>query len=100
MLSCKNSKTVERLRMFSMLHKPWQVIHGDFCGPFLSGDYHLVLMDEHSRFPEIEIIRSTLATVSIERLENIFSFPVEFVSNSGPPFSRHAFYYYLGIGTN
>ena len=39
--------------------KPWQVIHGNFCGPFPSGDYLLVLMDEHSRFPEVEIIRKS-----------------------------------------
>ena len=79
--------------MTSMPHKPWQVIHGDFCGPFLSGDYFLVLMDEHSRFSEIEITWSNLKTVTIEQLENIFSvdaFPVVFVSDNGPPFSGHA----------
>ena len=44
---------------------------------------------EHSRFPEVEIIRSTSTPVTIERLEKIFSvhgFPVEFVSENGPPF--------------
>ena len=78
--------------------KPWQVIHGDFCGPFPSGDYLLVLMDEHSRFPEVEIIRSTSTPVTIERLEKIFSahgFPVEFVSDNGPPFNGHEFHNYL-----
>ena len=58
----------------------------------------LVLMDEHSRFPEVEIIRSTFTPVTIERLEKIFSvhgFPVEFVSDNGPPFNGHGFHNYL-----
>ena len=38
--------------MTSMPSKPWQVIHGDFADRFFSGDYLLVLMDEHSGFPE------------------------------------------------
>ena len=55
-------------------------------------------MDEHSRFPEVEIVRSTSTPVTIERLEKIFSvhgFPVEFVSDNGPPFNRHEFHNYL-----
>ena len=78
--------------------KPWQVIHGDFCGPFPSGDYILALMDEHSRFPEVEIIRSTSTPVTIERLEKIFSvhgLPVEFVSDNGPPSNGHEIHNYL-----
>ena len=61
------------------------LIHRNFCGPFPSGKYFLVfLMDEHSRFPEIEIIRSTSTTVTIKRFEKIISFygfPVEFVTD-------------------
>ena len=78
--------------------KPRQVIHGDFCGPFPSEEYLLVLMDQHSRFLEVEIIRSTSTPVTIERLEKIFSvhgFSVEFVSDNGQPFSGHEFHNYL-----
>ena len=46
--AANNSKTFEPLKMTTMPSKPWQVVHGDFCGPFPSGDYLLVLMDEHS----------------------------------------------------
>ena len=31
----------------------------DFCGPFPSGDYFLIVIDEFSRFPEVEILKST-----------------------------------------
>ena len=81
-----------------MPSKLWQVIHGDFCGPFPSGDYLLVLMDEHSRFPEVEIIRSASTSMTIEKLEKIFSihgFPIEFVSDNCPPFLWHDFQNYL-----
>ncbi len=96
--AANNSKTVEPLKMTTMPSKPWQVVHGDFCGPFPSGDYLLVLMDEHSRFPEVEIIRSTSTTVTIDKLEKIFSvhgFPIEFVSDNGPPYNGNEFHNYL-----
>ena len=96
--AANDSKNVEPLKMTTMPSKPWQVIHGDFCGPFPSGDYLLVLMDEHSRFPEVEIIRSPSTSVTIEKLEKIFSihgFPIEFVSDNGPPFQGHDFQSYL-----
>jgi transposase InsO family protein len=96
--AANNSKIFEPLKMTTMPSKPWQVIHGDFCGPFPSGDYLLVLMDEHSRFPEVEIIRSTTTAVTIGKLEKIFSvhgFPIEFVSDNGPHFKGHEFHNYL-----
>ncbi|CAB4035236.1 Transposon Ty3-I Gag-Pol poly [Paramuricea clavata] len=96
--AANNSKIFEPLKMTTMPSKPWQVIHGDFYGPFPSGEYLLVLMDEHSRFPEVETIRSTTTAVTIGKLDKIFSvhgFPIEFVSDNGPPFNGHEFHNYL-----
>ena len=65
---------------------------------FPSGDYLLVLMDEHLRFPEVEIIQSPSTSVTIEKLEKIFSihgFPIKFVSDNGLPFQGHDFQNYL-----
>ena len=87
--AANNSKTFEPLKMTTMPPKPWQVVHSDFCGPFPSGDYLLVLMDEHSRFAEVEIIRSTSTTVTID------GFPIEFVSDNGPPYNGNEFHNYL-----
>ena len=73
-------------------------------GPFPSGDYVLVLMHEHCRFPEVEIIRSTFTPVTIERLEKIFSvhgFSVEFVSNNGHLLTAgHGFHYFNYLEQN
>jgi hypothetical protein len=95
--AANNSKIFEQLKMTTMPSKPWQVIHGDFCGPFPSGG-----LDEHSRFPEVEIIRSTTTAVTIGKLEKIFSvhgFPIEFVSDNGPHFNGHEFHNYLAQTT-
>ena len=53
--------------------EPWHTVHLDFCGPFPTGEYVLVATDAYSRFPEVEIIRSTSATVTLSKLEKIFS---------------------------
>ena len=33
---------------------PWKMLAMDFLGPFPSGDYLLVVIDEYSRFLEVE----------------------------------------------
>ena len=43
-----NRRPPEPLRMTKMPAAPWDVAHGDFCGPFPTGEYLLVLIDEHS----------------------------------------------------
>ena len=45
----------------------------DFLGPFPSGDYLLVVIDEYNRFPEVEIVKSTSAKSVIPRLDAIFA---------------------------
>ncbi|MCG7866506.1 MAG: hypothetical protein JAY74_09055 [Candidatus Thiodiazotropha taylori] len=53
--------------------EPWSEIALDFAGPFPSGQYVLVALDEHSRFPEVEIVPSTSAKTVIPRLSSIFA---------------------------
>ena len=47
------------LQMTTLPPKPWHTVNVDFCGPFPTGEYLLVVMDVYSRFPEVEIMRST-----------------------------------------
>ncbi|XP_028418333.1 uncharacterized protein K02A2.6-like [Dendronephthya gigantea] len=44
-------KNSEPLKMTSLPDGPWQNVSVDFCGPFPSGDYPLVTMDDYSRYP-------------------------------------------------
>ena len=60
----------------------------DFCGPFPSGEYLLVVTDEYSRFPEVEIIKSLQGKTVIPKLDKILAthgIPVEIKSDNGPP---------------
>ena len=51
----------------------WERLAADFCGPFSTGELVLVVIDERSRYPEIEIVNSTLAESTETALEKIFA---------------------------
>ena len=73
---------------------PWTELAIDFAGPFPSGDYILVVIDEYSRFPEAEIIPSTAASVVIPVLRSIFArqgIPSTIKTDNGPPFRGREF---------
>ncbi|XP_060595117.1 uncharacterized protein K02A2.6-like [Ruditapes philippinarum] len=73
---------------------PWSELAVDFSGPYPSGQYILVVVDEHSRYPEVEIVHSTSAKVVIPRLQGIFArqgFPKVLKSDNGPPFQSQEF---------
>lgn len=39
--------------------RPWIAVEVDFCGPFPNGKYTLVVTDEYSRYPEVELTTTT-----------------------------------------
>ena len=77
---------------------PWDKVHLDFYGPLPSGEYLLVVIDRYSRYPEVEIIRSTKAAVVIPKLDKIFAMhdiPSVVKVDNGPPFNSDDFERYL-----
>ena len=68
-LCCQAASTksppLEPLRMTPLLSAPWKEVAVDFAGPFPSSDYIMVVTDEFSRFPEVEILTSTSARAVI-----------------------------------
>ena len=77
------------LQMTDMPHHPWQVVNIDFLGPVPTGEKLLVVIDQHSRFPEVEIMPTTTAAALIPRLDRIFAthgIPLTIVSDNGPSF--------------
>lgn len=84
----------EPLHMTKLPDQPWTHLSCDFCGPFPSGDYLLVVIDDYSRFPIVDILRSTSARSVIPRLDKIFSeygIPEELKTDNGPPFQSSDF---------
>ena len=73
---------------------PWQELSIDFCGPFKTGEYLLVVMDDYSRYPEVEIVYSTSAQAVFPKLDAIFArhgVPNAVRTDNGPPFQSEAF---------
>ena len=63
-----------------------------FCE--VAGHYVLVIIDDHSRFPEIEVVHSTSAKAVTSKLDRIFAtcgVPQVVKSDSGPPFNGGEF---------
>ena len=84
----------EPLHMSLLPLGPWQELSVDFCGPFPSGDYLLVVTDDFSRYPEVETLRSTSAKAVIPHLESIFArqgIPEIVRTDNGPPFNSESF---------
>ena len=82
------------LVMSELPSKPWEHVAIDFCGPFPTGELALVVVDEYSRYPELEIVTSTSVSTVRPELEKIFAIhgiPDFVKSDNGPPFDRHAF---------
>ena len=80
--------------MTTLHQAPWQYLSADFCGPLPSGDMLFVVIDEYSRYPEVEIVRSTSANTVIPKLDRILSthgIPTEIKTDNGPPFQSHTF---------
>ncbi|KAA3676508.1 uncharacterized protein DEA37_0007238 [Paragonimus westermani] len=72
---------------------PWLRIHLDFAGP-INGVMYLVLVDVHSKWPEIVPLHSATSSTTIAALRRIFSqhdFPEILVSDNGSQFSSTQF---------
>lgn len=84
----------EPLKMTEIPSDKWEKLSMDFCGPLNTGDYIMVVIDDHSRYPEVDVISSTSSRVVIPRLERIFAahgVPAEIKTDNGPPFNGQEF---------
>ena len=67
---------------------PWQRIHVDFAGP-VNGKMLFILVDAHSKWPEVFTMSSTTSGRTISKLRETFArfgLPEELVSDNGPQF--------------
>lgn len=73
--------------------KPWDRVHIDFAGPFL-GSMFLIMVDAHSKWPEVIKMKRTTTENTINVLRTVFSrngIPSRIVSDNGPQFTSREF---------
>ena len=96
-LPCQATTPEERrepLNMSELPERPWQHISMDFCGPLPTGEYLLVIVDEYSRYPVVEVVNSTSAKTVIPVVDRVFSMfgvPISVKTDNGPPFNGNDF---------
>ena len=94
-LACQANSPDNRpdpLQMSPLPPAPGHTVHIDFCGPFPTGEYLLVVIDAYSRLSEVHVVRSTSAGAIIPKLDQIFAthgIPAVERSDNGPPFMSH-----------
>ena len=84
----------EPLRMSDLPPGAWQNLSMDFCGPLPTGEYLMVVMDEYSRYPTVEIVKSVSANTVIPVLDKVlstFGCCKIIKTDNGSPFNSHAF---------
>ena len=83
----------EPLKMSPLPKAPWTELSADF-GQLPNGDYILVIIDDYSRFPIVEVLSSTSARSVIPRFDRVFSeygIPNVLRTDNGPPFNGNDF---------
>ena len=70
---------------------PWRELNTEFYGPLPNGEYLLVSINEHSRHPIFETVKSISASTVIpvaNKVNYMFGVPDVLKSDNGSPFNR------------
>jgi len=93
-MSNTDEKPREPLIMTNLPERPWSNLASDFYGPLPSGHYLMVVIDEYSRFPEVEILKSLSASTVIPLMDKMFASrgnPDKLKTDNGTPFQSAEF---------
>ena len=93
----KNAPPVAPLHPWNWPSVPWQRIHIDFAGPF-QGQTFFIVVNSHSKWPEVVAMKKTTAEATICELRRLFSCygpPEQVVSDNGPQFVSEEFKVFL-----
>ena len=93
----KSNPTAAPLHPWVLPNAPWTLIHVDYAGPFL-GKMFFVVVDPHSKWPEVLVMNFTTSQSAIEALRTLFGcygLPTQLVSNNGSQFISSEFVHVL-----
>ena len=96
-LSVKPSPPKSPLNPWIWPSKPWSRIHIDFAGP-LNAKSYLIIVDAHSKWPEVFEMSSTTTSKTIDVLRHVFAIhglPDHLVSDNGPQFTSMEYQHFL-----
>ena len=72
--------------------RPWQKLHADFKGP-IGGNYYIhIIIDQYSKYPEVDVLTSTSFNKLRPILDRDFAthrIPETMTADSGPPYPSH-----------
>ena len=102
---CTGCASVSKLPPQASLHpwewpdKPWRRLHIDFAGPYLNKMF-LVVVDAHSKWPEVIPMHTATSATTIQALRNMFAkfgLPDQIVSDNGSQFCSDEFQSFLKV---
>ncbi|XP_047492385.1 uncharacterized protein LOC125041451 [Penaeus chinensis] len=81
---------LELMQNSKLPSEPWSEVSVDFLSGLPNNTYLLVIMDDYSKFPEVEIVNSTSAKAVLPKMDAVFArhgIPAILKSGNRPPFS-------------
>ena len=101
--SCSVCQSLQDMATTAPLHPwiwpdtPWRRVHVDFAGPF-QGKMFFIMVDAHSKWPEVMTMSSTTTQHTIDALTAVFArygLPDQLVFDNGPQFTSCEFGHFL-----
>ena len=93
----KSNPPVAPLHPWVWPTEPWKSIHIDFAGPFFNKTF-LIVVDAHSKWPEVITMSSTNSHQTITALQTLFAkygLPEQLMSDNGPQFTSDDFAHFV-----
>ena len=93
----RNQPTPAPIQSWEWPEKPWARLHVDYAGP-LEGHIFLVLVDAHSKWMDVRLVKKATSTTTISHLRAIFAthgLPELLVSDNGSVFTSGEFQDFL-----